>query len=130
MTANPEYIAIAADYDNAAAVLERQLGIARAAQTVAGLPLDFAAFWPPQEPPSVDATVIIATLWETQIRQAADQSGVAPPGVGELFAMMSADEVSEWVRDSASWCRQTARRIRDEDPALKIAIDAYLEDDE
>ena len=127
MTANPEYIAIAADYDDAAAVLERQLDIARAAQTVPGLPLDFAAFWPPENPPSVMATQIIATLWGFHIQRAADLSGAEPPGVGELFAMMGADEVSEWVRDSASWCRQTARRIRDEDPALKIAIDAYLE---
>ena len=127
LTANPEYIAIAANYDDAAAVLERQLDIARAAQTVPGLPLDFAAFWPPEEPPSVDATLIIATLWGFQIQQAADQSGSEPPGVSEFFAMMGADEVSKWVRDSASWCRQTARRIRDEDPALKIAVDDYLE---
>ena len=127
MTANSEYIAIAADYDDAAAVLDRQLAIALAAQPVPGLPLDFAAFWPPASPPSIDVTQIIATLWGTQIQQSADACGATPPGVGELFAMMSASEVSEWVRDSAAWCRQTARNIRDEEPALKIAIDAFLE---
>ena len=125
--ANAEYLDIAAEYDAAGAVLDNQLNIALAARKVPGLPLEFAAFWPPQTRPSDLVTEIIATLWGSQLQQAAADAGVAPPAVSEMFAMLTPQEAEDWVRDSSDWCRDIARRIRAGDPALKIAIEDYLE---
>ena len=128
MTAKPNYLEIAADYDAAGAILDSQMDIALAAQSAPGLPIDFAAFWPPANRPSAETLAIIANVLGSQLHQAA--AGVpgreAPPGVGEMFAMLGASEVEGWIRSSAAWCRETAGRIRNEEPDMVLAIDAAL----
>ena len=129
MSDKPNYFEIAADYDAAGAILDNQMDIALAAQPAPGLPIDFAAFWPPANRPSTETLVIIANVLGSQLHQAA--AGVpgieSPPGVGEMFAMLGANEVEGWIRSSAAWCRETAGRIRNEEPDIVLAIDAALD---